>query len=261
VSASSNSRRRLHALGKALRQFGLVDEFGLTETITAQKLPTEAGIERLLKGGRILLPKSVPSKLLAKCIHATLCNADKADSLEPDINLKNVRQKLIKIKTGRPHAAHFHNLSMKLLASIFDQRLGELQKEKNLLQGIKRLDIKANNDQPEGFFANLRKHHSLHCPYIFCECKNYSEDPANPEFDQLLGRLNKTSTMVGLLICRSVKGEAQVLNRCREPFAREGKLVIVLADGDMIHLSELRKQNDLLAIDKYLENKLEKVTL
>lgn len=238
-----------------------MDEFGLVEAISGGELPTEAKIEKLLKSGRVLLPKSVPSKLLSKCIHSSLVEADRVSLPKTDPNLKNVQKQLAKIKTGRKQAGSFHNLTMKLLALIFDSRLGALQKEKDLLQGIKRLDIKANNDKAQGFFSNLRTRHSLHCPYVFCECKNYSEDPANPEFDQLLGRLNKTSTMVGLLICRSVEDKEQVLKRCREPFLREGKLVIVLTDTDMIRLSELRTQDNVTAIDKYLEAKLEEVTL
>ena len=261
MNVSNSSRHRLHALAKALRQFGLVDEFGLSKAVSAQKLPTEANIENLLKTGRILLPKSVSRKLLAQCIHTALLDADTADSSKWDANLKDLRQKLKKIKPGRLHAPQFHKLCMELLSSIFESRLGALQKEKKLLQGIKRLDIKANNDRAEGFFANLRLHHSFHCPYIFIECKNYSEDPENPEFDQLLGRLNRTSTLVGLLMCRNIKDAGQVLKRCREPFTREDKLVIVLDDENMIHLSDLRMQNDIIGIDRYLEDKLEEVIL
>jgi hypothetical protein len=238
VTASTNARRRLYAVAKVLRQFGLVDEFGLSDAISNAKLPSKNKLEDLLKTGRALLPQGASAKFLAACLHTALVDIEGRDSSSPNPTLCTIRQNLISIKVGPQHATRFHNLAMKLLRSVFDSRLGDLQKEKKLLQGLKRLDIKANNDKQLGFFANLRNHHSLHCPYIFCECKNYAEDPANPEFDQLLGRLNKTTTMVGLLLCRKVKDNTKVLKRCREPYSREGKLIIVLEDRDSVHLAD-----------------------
>jgi hypothetical protein len=51
------------------------------------------------------------------------------------------------------------------------------------------------------------------------------EDPENPEFDQLLGRLNKTSTQVGFILCRNIQNADKALERCSRPTQRQGDVV------------------------------------
>jgi hypothetical protein len=71
-------------------------------------------------------------------------------------------------------------------------------------EGRKRIDILFNNSSEKGFFSRLVQLHKFLCPYVSVECKNYAEDPQNPELDQLQGRFSRKRGMVGFLVCRSV---------------------------------------------------------
>jgi hypothetical protein len=46
----------------------------------------------------------------------------------------------------------------------------------------KRIDIMFSKSADDGFFPMLVQSHKILCPYIAVDCKNYSEDPNNPEF-------------------------------------------------------------------------------
>jgi hypothetical protein len=67
---------------------------------------------------------------------------------------------------------------------LFWPRLGLRKKEKEINEGRKRIDIVCRNTNQQSFFCDLRTVYEIRCPFILFECKNYSDDPGNPEFDQ-----------------------------------------------------------------------------
>ena len=111
-----------------------------------------------------------------------------AEYREPDY--AKLENNLDAIPPGAQHAAAFHNFIFGTLEAIFYPALRFPQKEEKLHEGRKRVDITFNNGAQEGFFDDLRRNYNIPCPFLFFECKNYSEDPANPEYDQLTGRFN-----------------------------------------------------------------------
>jgi hypothetical protein len=102
-------------------------------------------------------------------------------------------------------------------------------------------------DSAGWFFAWLAKHYPA--PYIYVECKNYTEDVKNPELDQLSGRFSPSRGQFGLLVCRGVSDRNKIDSMCRDT-AKDGRgFMIVLDDIDLktlvdtfptIHLDKVR---------------------
>jgi hypothetical protein len=176
-------------------------------------------------------------------------------------DLSELVAELAKIPPGKLAANRFHAAILDVFRLLFESRLGKIEKEVKIFSDSKRVDLKANNDQKEGFFANLRPDYRLYCPYVFVECKNYAEDVKNPEFDQLLCRLTPTTTQVGFIVCRQIKDSKKAWQRSITAFLRETKLVLLLTDTDIVNLANARVRNGLIGLDDSLRQLLEKVIL
>ncbi len=104
--------------------------------------------------------------------------------------------------------------------------------------------------------------HKYHAPFVSVECKNYSSDPRNPEFDQLMGRLNRRRGFVGILTCRQVDDKALMLKRCRDVVNNDStRLVLVLDDNDICTMLAFLAANERRKIDECLEDKLKEILL
>ena len=117
------------------------------------------------------------------------------------------------IPPGNDAASRYHSFIIGALEAIFYPQLRKPVKEQEINEGRKRVDIVFNNGATEGFFFDLRTAHQMHCPYVFFECKNYSSDLKNPEFDQLLGRFSDKRGSVGILVCRTSQDRDLLLKR------------------------------------------------
>lgn len=76
------------------------------------------------------------------------------------------------------------------------------------------------------------------------ECKNYVEDPGNPELDQLLGRFARLGGRVGILACRKFADKAKFIERCNEAAKGDQGFVILLDDDDLRKLVGARVKDD-----------------
>lgn len=136
----------------------------------------------------------------------------------------------------------FQCLTADALESAFCNSLSNPVIEQPMDGGRKRIDIVFRNCAQTGFFHELPTLHHVVCPYIIVEAKNYSADPANPELDQLLGRLSELRGMFGFLVCFRISkgGRPHILERCREA-ARSGQgWVIALDTEDLLSLVNAR---------------------
>lgn len=138
------------------------------------------------------------------------------------------------IAPGGQEAYNYHKLILGVLELIFYPNLTNPTKEKEINQGRKRIDIVFDNSATDGFFYNLHDIHKITSRYIYAECKNYSEDPKNPEIDQLSGRFSVNSTMVGILVCRTIGNKNLFLQRCIDLWKQKSEMIIPLADQDII---------------------------
>jgi len=168
---------------------------------------------------------------------------------------------LRKIPTGRENANTYHEFILGALTEIFYPWLTHPVKEQPIDDGRKRIDIVYNNSSESGFFSRLVQMHKIHCPYVNVECKNYAEDPANPELDQLQGRFSRKRGRFGILVCREIKDPDKLLKRLQDVVNNSEGVIIVLEDSDISHLLTLKAENKSDEIHDHLEAKLKPILM
>jgi len=127
-----------------------------------------------------------------------------------------------------------------LFQILFSYDLKDIKKEVQINEGRKRIDILARNVSNCGFFLDLIKKFKIYCPYIVIECKNYSGDLENREFDQISGRLTKYIGDFGILVCRKIKNQEKSLKMVKDIINQSEKIIITLDDDDIIEMIKLR---------------------
>jgi hypothetical protein len=173
------------------------------------------------------------------------------------INARTTAEELKSIPSGAQDANRYHDFILGALTEILSPMLTRPRKEQKIDEGRKRIDISFSNSATGGFFAKLAHLHRYVTPYIPIECKNYSEDLKNPEFDQMLGRLSRKRGMFGIIVCRKIDGPELVLKRCRDVVNNDPeKAIIILDDNDIEALLTLRADGKEKEISDYLDEKL-----
>lgn len=135
------------------------------------------------------------------------------------------------ITPGQAGANSYHRAIAKLLTAIFDTQLGNEHIERELHNGLKRIDITYDNISGFGFFDWLRKNYPS--ALVVVECKNYGKEVGNPEFDQLAMRFSPQRGQVGLLVCRSVEDADRAAARAKAAADDGHGFIIVLTDDDL----------------------------
>jgi len=165
------------------------------------------------------------------------------------------------IHPGRDEASAYHDFILDALTKIFSPGLHYPRKEREIDNGRKRIDIVFTNRADSGFFHALNTYHRVICPYIFIECKNYSEDLANPEVDQLLGRFSDQRGTFGFLVCRSLSDPDLMLARCKDAANRRQGFIIALTDDDIETLLRLRVDEGQSGVDRFLDDRFSKLIM
>ncbi|WP_431205991.1 hypothetical protein ACQ86E_14805 [Bradyrhizobium betae] len=164
-------------------------------------------------------------------------------------------EQFAKVPTGAKHADAYHRLTMGALTALFYPDLILPQKEWEVNDGRKRIDIVFTNNASVGFFAQRRDDPKLNANLVIVECKNYSSDLANPEFDQLLGRFDDNRGRFGIITCRSIDDYKAVKNRCLDAASRSRGYIIVLTDADMVAMLTAKSQLQDKQIAEFLHRK------
>jgi hypothetical protein len=165
------------------------------------------------------------------------------------------------LPTGDEHATAYERLVREVMVAVFEPDLAFTQAQERTDGGRKRIDLIFRNTSEQGFFSTLRDAHQKYCPWIPVECKNYSNDLANPEYSQLKDRLGDGRPEVGLIVCRKNVDAQAVLKQCqdRSRGSRGGIIMLVLEDADLMHLLTLRARGQVPAVVAYLDDKLRPV--
>lgn len=165
------------------------------------------------------------------------------------------------IQPGSHDANKYHDAILGILQAIFYPLLSRPVKEQKIDEGRKRIDINFSNSSERGFFSHLVNRHDFFAPYIVVECKNYKEDPENPEFDQLRGRFSRKRGNVGLLICRTIDKPELMVKRCRDVTSSSEGLIIVLDDHDIKELLKARSVSGDNGVSDYMQSKLDEILM
>ena len=170
---------------------------------------------------------------------------------------QSLQERLREIPAGRREATTFHKAVSGILEFLFWPNWIYPMTEHPIHEGRKRIDITYTNAAQDGFFYRLPTGRRIPCGKIMVECKNYFDDPANPELDQLAGRFNVNRGQVGLLVCRNVVDAGLLLKRCRDT-AKDGRgYILVLGDEDINQMLHSVAKGNRKAIDQYLERKFD----
>ncbi len=243
-SLEGEYRERLQHLSSALARFGLVDQFGLAKLFRSAALPSKETVRVALNRYFEVIPSGLSADLVSESILSEMTG----DSVYNASDSLNVRQ-LAKLKPGREDAPAYHELIFQILSICFEGRLENPVKEQPLNDDLKRIDIVFDNVATEGFFAELAKDHSIPSLFVPFECKNYSADPGNPEFDQIAGRLMQRRGMFGCIVCREIEDSKRVLQRCSKIMNEQQKYIVVLEDRDMKEIVRAYRGREQSSID------------
>lgn len=152
------------------------------------------------------------------------------------VDFMELYDSIMAISPGRAGADSYHRAVANLLTAVFDGALGNQDIEYPVHDGRKRIDIKYDNLAPIGFFHWAAQHYKA--PIVPIECKNYSEDPTNPEIDQIAMRLSHSRGNLGIMVCRELKNRPLMTKR-RQDVQKDGHgYVLVLDDTDLRKLAE-----------------------
>jgi len=139
-------------------------------------------------------------------------------------------RKVLQIPPGRDHAHKYHHAVAALLSNILQLSLVDQDIEREIFDGLKRIDILYRNAAVDGFFFTLPTLGHVPSLKVPVECKNYSKEAGNEEVDQLVGRFTPDRRL-GMLVYREVVDRPRLLRRCHAVFA-EQRHGVVLPLGD-----------------------------
>ncbi|MEU4215895.1 hypothetical protein [Actinoplanes sp. NPDC026623] len=149
---------------------------------------------------------------------------------------------VLRTPPGNAAATLYHHAVEALLSALFFPHLDNVRKEREIHEKRKRVDIAYDNLSPLGTFSWLGSRFKVR--ELPVECKNYSEDPRNPELDQLAGRLSDHRGWVGILTCRNLQDKDLFLKRCKDT-ASDGRGYLIPLDDD--DLKELVRERRVVA--------------
>jgi hypothetical protein len=138
------------------------------------------------------------------------------DSFDEEALAQSLIAHLRSIPTGTKAADQYHTFVIGLLVFLFHPDLIYPVKEEKIHGGRKRVDIKFRNAATDGFFHRMISNSFTGAYSVWVECKNYTNDIGNAEWDQLSGRFNPRQGKLGFLLCRSLTDKAKALLSCRD---------------------------------------------
>ncbi|HEY2712440.1 MAG TPA: hypothetical protein VGI60_07995 [Chthoniobacterales bacterium] len=173
----------------------------------------------------------------------------------------SLEQALVSVAVGAGAAGSYHSLMIGLCEFLFFPHLVTPAKEREIHQGRKRIDIVMSNSATDGAFETLHRVRRVSCPYIFIECKNYTNEIANPELDQLAGRFGVNRGTFGLLCCRRFQDRSLFAERCRDTY-RDGRgLIVGLSDAEIIELLRHIATGNRRRIDRDVTHFIDEIAL
>ena len=181
----------------------------------------------------------------------------------PSFSLKNLYFKKLDLIKGGPGTGTtmFHRLSAIIFWLCLYSQIKDMKIEKEIDEGLGRVDVIFKNRNNEGFFKDLKDLVNIVCPKISVECKNYTKEIENPEIGQLSSRLNPQRGMIGFLLCRELntKEKKRLLHAQRLMAAQEKKYLIILEDKDLKEMIKKRFEFGEDEVNHFLRDKYDEL--
>jgi len=248
--SESERRSRIDRIATVLRSFGIVDNGAIAAKLMSANLPTLEAVAGAIQDAGTEIRRSADAQFIAKCIIAEL------GKLPPEREAWVAKYgesppKLTKIKSGRAHAGRFHDAVTLALTGIFDGVLSRPRKEVDVDDRRGRIDIVFSNVAKEGFFYDLRHVEGVKCPMVFFECKNYTGELTNTDFNQISSRLNDQRGQLGFVVCRSIRNRRATLNHCRDKI-KKSEFIIAVDDDDLMTMHSAKQSEGAAGVDEML---------
>lgn len=173
---------------------------------------------------------------------------------------ESLRRSLPSIPLGPNDASRYHSFALAVCTFLFHPNLIYPKKEFPLHDGRKRLDIKFTNTSHGGFFTRMLESHQARAISVPIECKNYTKEVVNPEFDQLAGRFGHTRGFFGIMMCRRIDDRKRLTARCKDAALDGRGYIIVLDDEDIDYMLTAVVIGRRSLIDQRLQQRFNEIT-
>jgi hypothetical protein len=162
------------------------------------------------------------------------------------VNWTKLLKNVTSVPPGTAGATKYHRAVVALLTALFYPDLISPKEEAPIDQGRKRVDVRytVSGERQTGIIAWLARN-TAPMPFVYVECKNYSDDIGNEELDQLTGRFNLgKGGQVGFLVNRAFDDKDIFIERCRDAALKNRGYVLALDDDDLTALTTARAGDD-----------------
>jgi hypothetical protein len=176
-----------------------------------------------------------------------------------DVFAKALAAELVRINAGASEANKFHAFITGVLEFLFYPNLIYPEKEKSINEGRKRLDILYTNNATGGFFFRRRAEQNVQANKIVVECKNYTNEIANPELDQIVGRFAPSRGLLGFLIARSLDNRTKFIKRCKDSVNQRHGYILLFEDSDILEMLNDIARGSRVSIDIKLEKMFDEI--
>ncbi|HEV7319026.1 MAG TPA: hypothetical protein VGO04_10505 [Ensifer sp.] len=168
--------------------------------------------------------------------------------------------RLSQVASGNASAGEYHRIAMGICTFLFYPQLICPVKEREIHEGRKRIDIKFTTSGESGFFLRMLQAPQTRAISVMIECKNYTKDVANPEFDQLTSRFGHQRGFFGIMVCRRLENRARIIAACRDA-ANDGRgYMLVLEDADLERMLEFVEAARRSQINAFLQERYDEIT-
>lgn len=169
---------------------------------------------------------------------------------EEDPEIQEHLTELQSLSAGIRNATTYHRIVHRLLEFAFDWCLENFDVEYEMDQGHGRIDIICDNYANGGLFAELRT--ELNATAVPIECKNFSTDLGNAEFNQVSDRLGRKSSQLGFLFCRTIDDPQAMAQHATQRWLRHDHLILLYDDQLLQQIIQLRLLRDFHGIEALL---------
>jgi hypothetical protein len=163
------------------------------------------------------------------------------------------------IKTGTKYADEYHSLMVGIIEFLFYPNLINPKKEAPIHSGRKRIDIRTDNAANSGILFRLHMVHKIPCQFVVIECKNYSNDVANAELDQLAGRFSIHRGRLGFILSRSFENKKIFVKRCIDTYKDDRGIIIPFDDNIILEMLNRIIQGKRGEIEVILDNLIKEI--